>query len=297
MYIMDNQGQSRGSATRKPARSLGSVVQQVALHSGVLVLALLTIFPLLWMLSTAVKGQKEIFTPGIHLLPEHWTLQNFPEAFRVFPVADWFLNSAIIAGAITVGKLLVSIPAAYAFSILRFRGRGALFAIVLGTMIVPGVVTIVPNYVLVARLDWINTKQGVIVPELAHVGFYIFLLRQYMRALPEAMFDAARVDGAGPWTLLARMVIPNVRPAVAVITVLAFLSAWNLYLWPFLILNDLHAKTLAVGMQYFAANSESGQLWGPMMATATLATLPPLLLYALAQKRIISTFVTSGFKG
>ena len=168
---------------------------------------------------------------------------------------------------------------------------------VLGTMIVPGVVTIVPTYVLIARLDWINTPQGVIVPSIAHTGFYVFLLRQYFLTLPQEIFDAARVDGAGPWASLWRIGVPNVRPAIVVVLVMAFLAAWNQYLWPLIVLNDLPRKTVAVGMQFFARNSEAAQLWGPMMATATLATLPPLVLYALAQRRIISTFVTSGLKG
>lgn len=266
-------------------------------HLLVIVLCLLTFFPLLWMLSTAFKEQTEIFTPGIHLIPSQPTLQNFPEAFRVFPVAWWFFNSAAIAAATTLGKVLVSVPSAYAFARMRFRGRSLCFALVIGTMIVPFVVTVIPSYVLVARLDWINTRQGVIVPSIAHTAFYVFLLRQYILTLPQEIFDAARIDGAGPWATLWQIVLPNIRPAVAVVTILAFLGAWNQYIWPLLILNDLDSKTLAVGMQYFARNSESRQLWGPMMATATLATVPPLILYALAQKRIISTFVTSGIKG
>jgi ABC-type glycerol-3-phosphate transport system permease component len=268
-----------------------------AVHLLVVVLCALTAFPMLWMLSTAVKPPTEVFLPGLHLLPDAPTLGNFPEAFRVFPIASWFYNSLSIGIATTLGKLAISLPAAYAFARLRFRGREPLFAMVLGTMIVPGVVTIVPTYVLIARLDWINTPQGVIVPSIAHTGFYVFLLRQYFLTLPQEIFDAARVDGAGPWASLWRIGVPNVRPAIVVVLVMAFLSAWNQYLWPLIVLNDLPRKTVAVGMQFFARNSEAAQLWGPMMATATLATLPPLVLYALAQRRIISTFVTSGLKG
>jgi ABC-type glycerol-3-phosphate transport system permease component len=203
----------------------------------------------------------------------------------------------VIAVATTLGKLAVSLPAAYAFTRLDFPGRRLCFSLVLGTMIVPFVVTVIPSYVIVAKLEWLNTRQGVIVPSIAHTAFYVFLLRQYILTLPQELFDAARIDGAGPWTILWRIVVPNVRPAIAVVTILAFLAAWNQYIWPLLILNDLDTKTLAVGMQFFARNSDSSQLWGAMMATATLATIPPLVLYALAQKRIISTFVTSGIKG
>jgi ABC-type glycerol-3-phosphate transport system permease component len=266
-------------------------------HALVVLLCAATAFPLLWMLSTAVKPPNEVFAPGVDLLPDAPTLANFPEAFRVFPIGWWFYNSLLIGLVTTLGKLTISLPAAFAFARMRFWGREALFAMVLGTMIVPGVVTIVPTYVLIAQLDWINTPWGVIVPSIAHTGFYVFLLRQYFLTLPQEIFDAARVDGAGPWASLWRIGAPNVRPAIVVVLVMAFLSAWNQYLWPLIVLNDLPRKTLAVGMQFFARNSEAAQLWGPMMATATLATLPPLILYALAQRRIISTFVTSGLKG
>ena len=283
-------------AARRPlpiSRRLG----HAALHLLVILLCLLTVFPLFWMLSTAFKPATEVFRPGVQLIPDAPTLANFPEAFRVFPIGWWFVNSTVIAVATTLGKLAVSLPAAYAFTRLDFPGRRLCFSLVLGTMIVPFVVTVIPSYVFVAKLEWLNTRQGVIVPSIAHTAFYVFLLRQYILTLPQELFDAARIDGAGPWTILWRIVVPNVRPAIAVVTILAFLAAWNQYIWPLLILNDLDTKTLAVGMQFFARNSDSTQLWGAMMATATLATIPPLVLYALAQKRIISTFVTSGIKG
>ncbi|HEU0165681.1 MAG TPA: carbohydrate ABC transporter permease, partial [Thermomicrobiales bacterium] len=183
------------------------------------------------------------------------------------------------------------------FARLRFRFDKALFAMVLATMIVPGVVTVVPNYVMISRLGWMNSWMGVIIPSLPATAFYVFLLRQTILTLPQDLIDAAKLDGASTIKLLWQIVIPNVRPAIAVVTVLSFLGAWNQYLWPLLVLNDFDKKTLATGMQFFTSNAESAQMWGPMMATATIAALPPLIVYALAQKQIISTFVTSGFKG
>jgi ABC-type glycerol-3-phosphate transport system permease component len=270
---------------------------RAAAHLIVLLMCLLTLLPLLWMLSTAFKAPQEVFSGGFSFVPREPTLANFVEAFRSRPVAAWFVNSLVIAAAVTAGKLAISIPAAYAFSRFRFRGRDALFALVVGTMIVPDAVTIIPNYILVSSLDWLNTPQGVIVPSIAFTGFYVFLLRQAMLALPRDILDAARVDGASSWTTLWRVVFPMIRPAVAVVTVLSFLQAWNLYLWPLLVLNEPETKTLAVGIEYFAATQQGLQEWGPMMAAATLAILPPLLLFFLAQKRIISAFVESGVKG
>ncbi|MGH2560312.1 MAG: carbohydrate ABC transporter permease [Thermomicrobiales bacterium] len=282
-------GQGRRGPQLRPAR--------VALHALVGLLCFLTIFPFFWMLSTSVKIPTEIFTKDIRILPTAPTLANFPDAFAFFPVANWFWNSFFIATMTTLGKIAVSVPAAFAFARLQFRGSSVLFAAVLGTMIVPGVVTFVPNYVLVSDLGWINTPWGVIIPSIAPTAFSVFLLRQYIRTLPQEILDAARIDGAGTGQILLHIVLPNIKPAIAVVTILAFLASWNQYTWPLLVLNDLESKTLAVGMQFFSTNTESAQLWGPMMATATLATLPPLIIYALAQKQIISTFVTSGMKG
>lgn len=285
--------------TAKPSTgaTYGSAASKALIHAVVIFLCVMTIFPFFWMLTTAFKLPNEVFTADIRWLPNHPTLSNFPDAFRYFPVAHWFWNSTFIAAATTLGKLVISVPAAFAFARLRFRFDKFFFAVVLATMIVPGVVTIVPNYILISRLGWINTPWGVIVPSLPNAAFYIFLLRQYIRTLPQELIDAARVDGASTWLMLWQIILPNIKPGIAVVTILSFLSAWNQYLWPLLVLNDLNAKTLAVGMQFFTSNTESAQLWGPMMATATLATLPPLILYALAQKQIISTFVTSGIKG
>lgn len=285
------------TASISPSAKQQDRIVKASLHALVILLCFLTIFPFFWMLSTSFKQAAEVFTRDIRLFPTEPTLANFPDAFNYFPVAQWFWNSFGIAVLTTAGRILISLPAAFAFARLRFRFSKFLFATVLATMIVPGVVTIVPNYVLVSRLDWINTWQGVTIPSLPATAFYVFLLRQSILGLPQDLIDAAKIDGATTWKMLWQIVLPNVRPAVAVVTILSFLGAWNQYLWPLLILNDLESKTLAIGMQFFSSNAESAQLWGPMMATATLATLPPLILYAFAQKQIISTFVTSGIKG
>ena len=269
----------------------------LALHALVIVICAFTIFPFLWMLSTAFKPSDEVFTKDLRLIANNPTWRNFPDAFDYFPVAHWFWNSTGIAVLTTAGKLAISLPAAFAFARLRFRGDKFFFAMVLATMIVPGIVTVVPNYILVSNLNWMNTWAGVIIPSLPGTAFYVFLLRQNILQLPQDLIDAARIDGASTFKLLVQIVTPNVKPAIAVVTILSFLGAWNQYLWPLLILNDFESKTLATGMQFFTGNAESAQMWGPMMATATIATLPPLILYVLAQRQIVDTFVTSGMKG
>lgn len=288
---------STASRIGSPRRSRAGAPNKILIHLLVIILCAFTIFPFLWMLSTSFKQADEVFTRDLRLIPLAPTWRNFPDAFSYFPVAHWFWNSFGIAVLTTLGRILISVPAAFAFARLRFRGDKVLFAMVLATMIVPGIVTVVPNYILVSDLNWMNTWAGVIIPSLPASAFYVFLLRQNVLQLPQDLIDAARLDGASTVKLLLQIVVPNIKPAIAVVVILSFLGAWNQYLWPLLILNEFESKTLATGMQFFTANAESAQMWGPMMATAAIATLPPLIIYAFAQKQIIETFVTSGIKG
>lgn len=269
---------------------------KIGIQALVIVICALTLFPFIWMISTAFKPADQVFTREIQLFPTNPTLSNFPTAFDIFPVGRWMWNSFGIAVLMTFGKVLISVPAAFAFAKLTFRGNNLLFATVIATMIVPGVVTTVPNYILVSNLNWLNTWWGVIIPSLPGTAFYVFLLRQSMKTLPQDLLDAGRLDGAGIWRLLLDIVIPNSMPTIAVVTILSFLGAWNQYMWPLLVINDFENKTLATGMQFFTSNQDSAQMWGPMMATALVAVLPPLIVYAIFQKQIINTFINSGLK-
>lgn len=286
-------GHSVASPSAKRVERLGGL----GAHTIVLVMCFLTIFPFAWMLSTSIKPADQVFTQDFQFLTDTPRWSNFSDAFSYFPVAAWLKNSLGIAALITIGKVMISVPAAYAFSRVQFRGRNFLFATVLATMIVPGVVTIVPNYVMVSKFGWMDSWTGVIIPSLPGTAFYVFLLRQNIMTLPQELIDAGRVDGASTFRMLLDIIIPNIKPVIAVITILSFLGAWNQYLWPLLILSDFESKTLPTGMPFFTGNQEAAQMWGPMMATATIAVLPPLIIYAIFQKQIIETFVTSGIKG
>jgi ABC-type glycerol-3-phosphate transport system permease component len=270
----------------------------IALHLASIALCAVVLFPILWLASTAFKLPADVFTSSVYIIPPQFTLENFREALNTHPVDRWLFNSGVISLAITLGKLAVCLPAAFMFARYRFRGRTVLFALIVGTMIVPYIITIVPNFILMSQLQWTNTAWGVIVPMMAFVGFNIFFLRQAMLTLPQDLFDAAEVDGAATWTLLTRVAIPLIRPSIVVISVISFILAWDLYLWPLLILSDTESKTLSVGLQYFAVNQPAGrQAWGPLMSTALISLLPPLIIYLLAQKQIISAYVISGVKG
>lgn len=283
----------RGHAAGSPR---GFQANKLLLHMVLVVICFATVFPFIWMLSTMLKPADEVFTKNIQILPSRVEWSNFTNALDIFPVMRWAWNSFGLSVIITTGKLLISIPAAYAFSRLQFRFKHFLFAAVLVTMIVPGVVTTVPNYVMINEFGWLNRWIGVIMPSLPGTAFYVFLLRQNMMTLPQDLVDAGRVDGAGTYRILWDIILPNIKPTIAVVTILSFLGAWNQYLWPLLVMNGFENRTLATGMPFFTANVESAQMWGPMMVTAAMAALPPLIVYAIFQKQIINAFVTSGIK-
>jgi ABC-type glycerol-3-phosphate transport system permease component len=248
------------------------------------------------MMRTAFAPPDDVFRATLSLWPDKPTLGNFTAAFRLYPVGTWFNNSMLVSLAVAAGKLALSIPAAFAFGVMVFRGRDLAFAIIVGTMTVPYVVTLIPTYVAVTRLGFYDTLAGVIVPTIGHCGFTVFFLRQAFRALPRELFEAARIDGAGPWRQMLGIAIPNLWGAVAAMGVLSFLGAWNLYLWPHLILDASEHKTLSIGLKLFATTGEQGGQWGPLMATALLAALPVVVLYLVAQRQIVSAFATSGVR-
>jgi len=268
---------------------------QVLAHTTILLLILILLFPVLWMVSTSFKQSSEIFSPGLGLLPAKPVLRNYIIAWKKYQLPTWFLNSLATATGITLGQLITSTLAAYGFTRFTFPGRHTCFVAVLGAMIVPFQVTMIPNYILVANWGLLNTWWAVILPNL-HSAFGVFLLRQYFLGLPQELFDAANLDGAGIWQTFLRVVVPLSRAPIAALGVYLFLNAWNAYFWPLLVLSEPAAQTLPIGLRSFL-DAELGIEWGQLMAAATLASLPALAAFFTAQKQIISSFVMTGMKG
>lgn len=273
------------------ARRLG---QGIA-HALILLLILGLLFPVLWMISTSFKRPADLFASGLGLLPPRPILTNYVLAWSKYALPTWFLNSLVTAIAITAGQLVTSALAAYGFARFTFPGRHLCFLGILGAMIVPFQVTMIPNYILVANLGLLNTWGAVILPNLPS-AFGIFLLRQYFLGLPQELFDAASLDGAGVWQTFWRVVLPLSRAPLGALAIYLFLGAWNAYFWPLLVLSEPASLTLPIGLRSFL-DSELGIEWGLLMAAATLASLPALVAYVAAQKQIISSFVISGIKG
>lgn len=259
------------------------------------VLTVAALLPVVWMLSTALKPSAEIFTAGLRLLPANPTFEHVMRLWRDFPIATIIVNTLIVAVGITSAQLVTSLLAAYGFARFRFPLREPLFYLCLGTMFIPVQIVMVSNYLLISDWGLLNTHAGVILPQVAN-GFGIFLLRQHLRVFPQALLDAARIDGANNVTALFRVVLPIVRPVVAALAVLFFINSWNQYVWPTIVLSNPEAMTLPIWLRQFMG-AEAGASWGLLMAAASMGVLPALLLYFAAQRLVLGSLAGAGLKG
>lgn len=265
-------------------------------HYGLLVLfGLFFVLPLAWMAVTAFKPFNEWLSPN--WIPNEPTIENFTSVLDdpTLPVARWFLNSMLIAAAFTLLVLVIDSLAAYAYARMEFRGRKPLFALLLATLVMPGIMFLIPNFITIATLGWLGTYQGVIAPGLSGV-FGVFFLRQFFLSLPRELEEAAYVDGANALQTFVRIVLPLSGGALATLGVITFLVSWNDFLWPLLIVgNDRQMQTLPVGLATLQGQYTFD--YGKLMAGAMILTVPVLLLYASAQRFIIRSISTTGIRG
>jgi multiple sugar transport system permease protein len=286
----------RGSPDDETESGLKQGPLMMALQYVVLiVIALFFILPLIWMLVTALKPSTEWLTAN--WIPENPTLNNFISVFadRSLPVARWFFNSFLIAATFTILILVIDSLAAYAYARMEFRGRKPLFALLLATLVMPGIMFLIPNYITIAGLGWLGTYQGVIAPGLAGV-FGVFFMRQFFMSLPRELEEAAYVDGASTWQTFFKVVLPLSGGALATLGVITFLLSWNDFLWPLLITApNREMQTLPVGLATLqgAYNFDYGKL----MAGALILSVPVLVIFMLAQRFIIKSISTTGLKG
>ncbi len=273
-------------------------VVYVVLVYGLLVPgAILFLLPFLWMLSTAFKIPKQIFVYPPQWIPDPIRWQNFIEGWTKYMDFTVFLrNSLIITIGNIIGNLISCSLAAYGFARLQARGKDILFLMVLGTMMVPMWVTLIPQYVLFSRLGWTNTFLPLMVPPWFGWPFFIFLLRQFFMTIPKDLDDAARIDGCSTFGILWRIILPLSRPALATVTVFAFIGNWNNFMGPLVYLRDQDKYTLALGLQRFQGQYGNVQ-YHYMMAVAVIAVLPIIVVFFLAQQYFVKGIVMSGIKG
>lgn len=257
--------------------------------------ALFFLLPLLWMVVTAFKPFEEWLNPN--WIPVNPTLENFTSIFndRSLPVVNWFFNSLLIATLFTAAILIIDSLAGYAYARLEFPGKNLLFGLMLATLVMPGIMFLIPNYLTVARLHWIGTIQGVIAPGLSGV-FGVFFMRQFFQALPKELEEAAYIDGAGIFRTFWSVVLPLSRGPIITLGIITFLASWNDFLWPLLILGgDRKALTLPVGLATLQGQYTFD--YGKLMAGALVLTIPVLVLYGFFQRYIIRSISMTGIKG
>lgn len=271
-------------------RTLGRILAYLIVTLG----AVIMVAPFLWMLSTAFKGGGNIFDYPPTWIPDPVTYEHFREVWTVVPFGRYLFNSLFIAVCVTLGEVLTSALAAYAFARLRFPGRDAIFLMYLATLMIPGQVTIIPNFILMRYLGWINTYEGLIIPT-AFTAFGTFLLRQYFLSIPRELEEAARVDGASYFQVWWRIIMPLASPAIATLGVFSFMGAWNSFLWPFIMVSTSDMRTLTVALR--SLQSEYGTEWGMMMAGSLIAMLPMLVIFLFAQRYFVRGIATTGFGG
>lgn len=279
----------------RPRGAAGS--QRVALSTLILAIAVVAAFPLAWMVLSSLKTPAESMQTPPVWFPATPNLDAYGQVAGVVNLGRSFLNSAAIALTTTIAIVTTSLMAGYAFAKFRFRRRESLFALLIATMFLPPIVTLIPLYRLVGYLGLNASLAGVVVPNLAN-AFGIFLMRQYIKGVPDDLIDAARMDGASELRILFRIVMPAVMPAVAALALFAFVYHWNSYLWPLTVLEgNSDQYPLVISLSRLLSYNRGAMNTGLVMAGATLAVLPPVVLFIFLQRFFVDSIVSTRVKG
>ena len=267
-----------------------NVIAYLVLGIGLIVVT----SPFLWMLLSSVKSEGEIRRVPPTWWPESMSLDNFRELFDRLDFLQFFTNSAVVALAVTVGNLVFCSMLGYVLAKSEFAGRTLLFRLVLGTLMIPGMVTLVPLFVLVANLGLVNTYGGLILPFLAG-PFGVFLMRQFILSIPDELIDAARVDGASELRIFAQIVIPMAKPALAVLAILTFLGSWNNFLWPLVVATTEDKYTLPVALALYSVGQNQTE-YGLLLAGAVVVVVPVLIVFLVLQRHFVQGIALTGIK-
>mgnify|MGYP000975945929 FL=1 len=259
-----------------------------------LLIALLMVFPFVWMFLSAFKTQAEVYAYPPQWLPNSFHLNNFRKVFEMVPFGRFYYNTIVTTVAQTALQMILSITAAYAFAKLDFPAKRALYMFMQSAMFVPMAVSVIPLYLMVAKLGLVNTYLGLILPQILGV-FTTVLLMSFFKSIPDDLLDAAKIDGCGYYSILWQVIIPNSKNAISAATLFAFLSHWKSYLWPLLVTNNTNMRTLPIGMKYLI--TEASNDYHLMMAAALMSILPVLLVYVISEENFVKSITLSGVKG
>lgn len=289
------------STTQVKSKNTAPAIQRgfwryVATYGVMLLLIAVMILPFAWMLSTSLKSQEYILQATPQLIPNPLTTESYTLLAERIDLSRTFFNSLLVAVISTVGQIIVAAMAAYAFARMQWRGRDVVFTLYLATMMIPSVVLVIPQFILVRSLGWVNSYAALIVPALFS-AFGTFLLRQSFKGLPKDFEEAAVVDGANHLTIFWRIILPLSQPALATLAVFSFMGSWNAYLWPLFAARKAEVMTLPIALATLQAGPRALTEWNIVMAGAVIMVLPILLVYLLAQRWFVQGIVSSGLKG
>ncbi|KTR76580.1 sugar ABC transporter permease [Microbacterium oxydans] len=266
------------------------------MHVVLIIAGIAMVFPFIWMLLTSFKTLPQLLKNPLQFLPDPWTFDNYTEAWNAVPFGQAYLNSAYIAILVVVGTLLTASMAGYAFARIRFRGSKVLFIVFLATQMIPKQVTLIPFYLLMSNLGWVDSHLALIVPGIMANPFAVFLMRQFVLALPRELEEAAIVDGAGRWRIFWSVVLPNLKPGLAALSIIVALDVWNAFLFPLVLLNSPDLFTVPLLLNAF--ESQQGSVnYGLVMAASAIATVPMLIVFVIGQRKILNSMAASGLGG
>lgn len=269
-------------------------VRLTTTHILLILASILFLLPFLWMVSTSLKPITQVFTFPPEWIPKPFQWENYKNAMEYIPFYTYLKNTALITIFSTIGVIISCPLIAYSFAKLEWKGRNVIFVITIAVMMIPGQVTMIPLFLLFNKIGWVGTALPLIVPAFFGVPFYIFLLRQFFKGLPDTLRDAAKIDGAGEFRIYWQIMVPLAKPAILAVGLFQFMASWTDFLGPLLYLTDEAQYTLSLGLQQF--QSQQGTEWGLMMAVATMMTIPIIILFFLLQKTFIQGITFSGIK-
>ena len=258
-------------------------------------IAISMLYPFFAMINLSLVPNGEIFNQGGKLFYSPLTFENYSSVFEKIPMWKYFVNSLFVAVVTTVGQVLFSALAGYAFARLTFKFRDALFLIILITMLVPPQVNIIPLFFLMRQLEWINTYQALILPGLFG-GFGIFMMRQYFLGLPKDLEESAKIDGCNIFTTFFKIALPLSIPAIATLSIFTFVTTWNSFMWPLIVTNTESMRTLPVGLAIFKGSFRELTLWGDLLACSVICTIPVVGVFLLGKKYFINDILQGGVK-
>ena len=283
------------STARVSTTKLSKIVSsQAMLYFLLIIAAAWAIVPVIYMILSSLKTMEDMFTFPMKWLPDPFYFKAYPKAWAQRDFTRYFLNSFFISTVITLGNLAICSMAGYALAKYRFLGRQFLFLAVLSTLMLPLQVTMIPLFLVIKEFQWQNTYLGIIIPFLAN-PFGVFLMRQYILDVPDDLIEAARIDGMHEFGIFIKIIMPLVKPALMALAIFIFREAWQLYIWPLIIITSEKLRPLTVGLALFMSNY--GTDWNQLLAIATIAMLPMVLIFLVLQRYFVRGIVLSGMKG